>query len=47
METIQKIIPWDFGSNAQYPVIKGLDANGDGNVDKSDLENQRSAFPKR
>ena len=34
--------PWDFGTNAQYPVLKGVDADGDGNVDADDITAQRN-----
>ena len=31
--------PWDFGTSSQYPVLKGIDADGD--VDATDLAEQR------
>ena len=33
--------PWDFGTNAQYPVLNGIDANGDGTINAADLAEQR------
>ena len=37
--------PWDFGTNSEYPVLKYIDANGDGTIDDRDLAMQRAALP--
>ena len=37
--------PWDFGTNSEYPVLKYIDANGDGTIDDRDLARQRAALP--
>ena len=34
--------PWDFGTAAQYPVLK-VDFNGDGSIDAADIDPQRSS----
>ena len=36
--------PWDFGTSAQYPVLKTIDVNQDGVLDDTDLALQRTAF---
>ena len=36
--------PWDFGTNAQYPVLKLIDVNRDGTLDATDLALQRNKF---
>ena len=33
--------PWNFGTTSQYPVLNGIDADGDGDVDAADLAEQR------
>ena len=32
---------WDFGENDEYPVLKGIDVNGDGMINAADLAAQR------
>ena len=34
--------PWDFGTNNQFPVLNGIDANGDGTIADADLADQRN-----
>ena len=34
--------PWDFGDNDEYPVLNGIDADGDGDTDADDIAAQRS-----
>ena len=41
VENRRTTTPWDFGSNAQYPALKGIDVNGDGKIDAADLAAQR------
>ncbi|MDE0470801.1 MAG: BACON domain-containing carbohydrate-binding protein, partial [Ekhidna sp.] len=40
-EKSRTTIPWDFGSNSQYPALKGIDVNGDGEINAADLAAQR------
>ena len=34
--------PWDFGTNAQYPVLNGIDVDKDGDTDADDIAAQRN-----
>ena len=45
LDTDAADIVWDFGTNIQRPVLRGIDANRDGIVDAMDLAAQRAAFP--
>ena len=45
LDTDAADIVWDFGTNIQRPVLRGIDANRDGIVDATDLATQRAAFP--
>ena len=45
LDTDAADIVWDFGTNIQRPVLRGIDANRDGIVDATDLAAQRAAFP--
>ena len=33
--------PWDFGAGSEYPLLKNIDANGDGVIDAADLAKQQ------